>query len=100
MSAEDRKWLEEALKQYTFNDADRLKEVCEELRSYVDGKTSPDAENILMLFDELLDLIEMHPRNNLNLCLCGGLELIIKVILKDSNPEIRRTACGILSSAV
>ena len=29
MSAEDRKWLEEAMKQYTFNDADRLKQVIE-----------------------------------------------------------------------
>lgn len=27
MSEEDRLWLEEAMKQYTFNDADRLKEV-------------------------------------------------------------------------
>ena len=27
MSAEDKKWLEEAMKQYTFNDADRLKQV-------------------------------------------------------------------------
>jgi hypothetical protein len=29
MSKEDRKWLEEALKQYTFNDSDRLKEICD-----------------------------------------------------------------------
>jgi len=29
MSAEDKKWLEDAMKQYTFNDADRLKQVIE-----------------------------------------------------------------------
>ena len=32
MSEEDRKWLEEAMKQYTFNDTDRLKEVIETLK--------------------------------------------------------------------
>lgn len=54
-----------------------MKEVCEELSTYLKGNTSPDAENMLMLLDELLDLIEMHPRSNLNLCLCGGMETII-----------------------
>ena len=28
MAAEDRKWLEEAMKQYTFNDVDRLVSYC------------------------------------------------------------------------
>jgi len=32
MSAEDRKWLEEAMKQYTFNDTDRLKQVIDLLK--------------------------------------------------------------------
>ena len=36
MSKEERKWLEEALKQYTFNDADRLKEICKELKVFAD----------------------------------------------------------------
>ncbi len=88
------------MKQYTFNDSDRLKEVCKELSTYVKGDSSPDAENILMMLDELLDLIEIHPRNNLNLCLCGGMETIMKIILNDPNSEVRRSACGILSSAV
>jgi len=32
MSAEDRKWLEDAMKQYTFNDTDRLKQVIDILK--------------------------------------------------------------------
>jgi len=32
MSAEDRAWLEAAMKQYTFNDADRLKQVIDTLK--------------------------------------------------------------------
>ncbi len=35
MSAEDRKWLEEALKQYTFNDVDKLKEACIVLKHHM-----------------------------------------------------------------
>ena len=33
MSAEDRKWLEAALKQYTYDDVSKLKEICEELKT-------------------------------------------------------------------
>jgi len=29
MSQEDKQWLENAFKEYTFNDVDRLKELCE-----------------------------------------------------------------------
>lgn len=34
MSKEDREWLEEAMKAYTFNDVDRMKEICEELSKH------------------------------------------------------------------
>lgn len=32
MSEEDKEWLEAALKEYTFNDTDRLKDLCKELK--------------------------------------------------------------------
>lgn len=38
MSPEDAKWLEEALKEYTFNDTDKLNEICEELKKDVKNK--------------------------------------------------------------
>ena len=44
MSPEDRKWLEEALKQYTFNDNDRQKECIAQLKSWT-GQTDNDADN-------------------------------------------------------
>jgi Zn-dependent M16 (insulinase) family peptidase len=69
MSEEDRKWLEAALKQYTFNDADRLKEVCTELKNHMEMTK----ENVLELLDELLELVELHVRNSLNMCICGGM---------------------------
>ena len=69
MSEEDRKWLEAALKQYTFNDADRLKEVCQELKDHMEMTK----EKILELLDELLEVVELHVRNSLNMCICGGM---------------------------
>jgi hypothetical protein len=32
MTKEDQQWLTEALAQYTFNDADKLKEICDEFK--------------------------------------------------------------------
>jgi hypothetical protein len=64
MSAEDRKWLEEAMKQYTFNDVDRLKEIAKELKAHMEIPR----ETLVGLLDELLELVELHVRNSLNLC--------------------------------
>jgi len=38
MSEEDAKWLQKVMEEYTFNDADRLKEICDEMRKDVDSK--------------------------------------------------------------
>ena len=70
MSKEDRVWLEQALKQYTFNDTDKMKEIVQELQK--SANTMPEAA-LLESLDELLELVELHPRSSLNLCACGGL---------------------------
>lgn len=69
MSEEDKKWLEEAMKSFTFNDVDRLKEICEELK----GHMSMGREHLMGLLDELLEIVELHVRNSINLCLGGGM---------------------------
>lgn len=70
MSKEDKEWLEAALKQYTFSDTDRMKEICDELaKIHMTG----DQETILDMLDELLELLELHPRSGYNFCMCGGL---------------------------
>jgi len=98
MSASDRKWLEEALKQYTFNDAERLKEISDELKTHM---TMLDkAENLIELLDELHELVELHPRNNLNLCLSGGMPTLLKIICTNPNPTARSMAASIVSGAV
>ena len=37
MSKEDRDWLEAAMKQYTFNDTDRMKELLQTLKTQQQG---------------------------------------------------------------
>ena len=100
MSEEDRKWLEEALKQYTFNDVDRLKEICIELKGK-EGQTfahmNMEKATLMNLLDELLELLELHVRNALNLCLCGGMATILDIIFNNPHEDARREACGIFS---
>ena len=93
MSAEERKWLEEAMKQYTFNDVDRLKEVAVELKGHMEMEKG----KLVEMLDELLELIEIHVRNSLNLCLCGGMQTIIDIIFNKPHEEVRREACGVFS---
>ncbi len=59
----------------------------------------PEAD-LLETLDELLELVELHPRSSLNLCLCGGLQLTLDLILTHPLSSIRRSACSIFSFAV
>ena len=45
MKPEDRKWLEEAMKQYTFNDADRLTECVNQLKTWSTQATAHLAQS-------------------------------------------------------
>jgi len=50
--------------------------------------------------EELTDLAELHPRNNLNLCLMGGMTELLSLILSHSSEDVRRTACSLLTSVL
>ncbi len=54
-------------------------------------------ETLVDLLDELLELTELHVRNSLNLCLCGGMQTILEIIFNNPNEDARREACGIFS---
>ncbi len=95
MSVEDKKWLEEAMKQYTFNDVDRLKEICEEFKKHKEM----EKEKVLELLDELLELVELHVRNSINMCLSGGMQTIMDMMFNNPFEEVRREACGVFSFA-
>jgi len=114
MSAEDKKWLEEAMKQYTFDDADRLKIICDKLKEDLNSGFTvivppPSKEQAganvnydatVDLLEELHEISELHERNNLNLALCGGLYSVLMFILKHPDAVVRRVACGVFSAVV
>lgn len=73
MSKEDAKWLEEAMKEYTFNDTDKLNDICELLKKDVKDKYQVPKDEMVDMLDQLMEIVELHERNNLNLFLSGGL---------------------------
>lgn len=117
------------MKSYTFNDADRLKEIVTQLQEWSaaarskagqetqDGqaaadqkkdeemkdegeKKPPSDDELAALLEELLELAELHPRNNLNVCLMGGMQEILSLIFSHSNQRVRKQACSILTAIV
>ena len=75
MSEEDKKWLEEAMKQYTFSDTDKLKTLCDQMAEDIEkGFADEGLEDKLY---ELEDVIQIHDRNSTNLARCGGLASLI-----------------------
>lgn len=58
------------------------------------------AEQLVELIEELTDLVELHPRNNLNLCLMGGMSEVLCLIFSHENDSVRKQACRVFSSVV
>lgn len=59
-----------------------------------------DKEKLLDDFEELTELVELHPRNNYNLCLSGGMQTLIEIVKVNPDAEIRRHACSIMTAAL
>jgi Zn-dependent M16 (insulinase) family peptidase len=114
MSKDDRQWLEEAMKQYTFNDSDRLTELINQLKAWsalssthaASGNQAasmwpsgyPTDEAVVELLEELTDLAELHARNNLNLCLMGGMTELLSLIYSHESGVVRKQSCHLLTS--
>jgi hypothetical protein len=96
MSKEDREWLQEALAHYTYNDTDRLTEICKKLK---EETSTLKTEELSELIDELQELVELHPRNNINLCLTGGMQEIVAIILGYPDKNVRQQACTLFGAA-
>ncbi len=58
--------------------------------------TLPESKT-LELLEEALELVEMHVRNSLNMCLCGGMATILDIIFSNPSEKARSEACGIFS---
>lgn len=75
MSDEDKKWLTEAMKAYTFDDTNKMKTTCEYMIKDIEsGFTMEGAQTIM---EDLEEIIEIHERNSTNLARSGGLASLI-----------------------
>lgn len=59
-----------------------------------------DKEKLLDYFEELTELVELHPRNNYNLCLSGGMQTLMELVRSNPDAEIRRHGCSIMTLAL
>jgi len=50
------------------------------------------------LLEELQDLVELHERNNLNLCLAGGMNEVLGLALGHPSEKVRNASCFLVSS--
>merc|ERR1712018_225654 len=57
-------------------------------------------EKLVELIEELMDLVELHSRNNLNLCLMGGMTEILCLIFSHESDAVRKAACRVFGSVV
>jgi hypothetical protein len=71
-----------------------LQQICKELPDK--NRTKEDLVNKLT---ELQELVELHPRNNLNLCLSGGMTEIMSLIFSHPDPAVRKIACSVMTAA-
>jgi hypothetical protein len=63
-----------------------LQEIC--TKELTKKSLTPD--QLVDLLAELQELVELHPRNNLNLCLSGGMTEILALIFSHPDKEVRK----------
>jgi len=51
------------------------------------------------LLENLMDHVELHPRNNLNLCLMGGMIELLALSFGYPDESVRKNALQIITSA-
>lgn len=105
MNDEDREWLEAAMKQHTFDDADKLKEICEEMADEIKNEFkieqgAKQGNALYDMLDRLDELIDIHERNSLNMAICGGLQSLLKYCISHPDKEARKMSCSTFSSIV
>jgi hypothetical protein len=102
MTKEDQEWLEAAMKEFCVNDVNRMEEIVKvfkEMRENPPKKEDMDHNNMNELLEELVDNVELHERNNLNLCIMGGMFEVLAIAFSYPDEEVRRNALTIVSTA-
>jgi hypothetical protein len=62
------------------------------------GGKGKSTEEMVALLELLMDLAELHPRSNLNLCLFGGFPELMAVIFGHPHHLVRAAACQVATT--
>ena len=90
------------------NKEDKLQEAAKLRQKRKEEKDAKEEEpfveltsaKLLALLEELIDLVELHPTNNLNLCLMGGMSETLCLIFSHQDDSVRKAACRVFGSVV
>ena len=74
-----------------------MKELLEILKAHKQGQTM-ETEALIQLLEDLLDLVEIHPRSNMNFCLMGGMHELMALVFSHPADNVRKLACSIFAS--
>ncbi|CAI2371665.1 unnamed protein product [Moneuplotes crassus] len=96
MTKEEREWLEKAMKEYTYNEADRMQEIIKVLFD----QDSKEEQELLENLDELYEIIDIHPRNSTNLDQAGGFKLLMDTMLNNTHEKVRKLSMEIFAAIV
>ena len=58
-----------------------------------------NGDDLLIVFDEIIELTELNQQNNINLCRMGGIVALLELILAHPEDSVRM-ACGRIFSNV
>lgn len=103
MSEEDKQWLASAMQQYTFDEADKMKDITTAMKHDVAnnfGPGSKEGDELLLMLEDLQVMIETHERNSLNFCMMGAMEALLTFITSHPNSEARKLAANTFTQMV
>ena len=94
---------------YTFEAQDRLKQILDDLKMKSEeaqerlksGEFVADTDEVLELFEEFTELLELNKQSNISVCRMGGLPTVLQLMIVHESPEVRKfsarafnTICG------
>ena len=58
----------------------------------------PSEADLIELLEELSELAELHARNNLNICLQGGMMELLSLVFSHPSASVRKQACHLMTA--
>lgn len=119
LAKKDKEWLEKVMKEYTYDEADRMSQIIPVLykhpseapadstskkgkkskKKHSDADQSTEAE-LMEALEELQELIDIHQRNSTNLDNLGGFRVLMDVMFNCKYEKVRRLAMLVFSASV